>query len=610
VPTNYGTTFAVLPVVQKKGDKMKHFIQKAIATAAVISTLTTIAFAQNAPKETLTATLSRTSSSGKTANVRLSKNKFRTETYQANYTVSVPYQDTETYNVAVPYQVQVPYTDYETDYRQEQQCHDVTKYRNENRCEDVTNYRDEYRCEDRTKYREECHDEQKCYIIPGSGGDGEQCRDVQECGTNAQGQQICKTRKVCETAAAGEPQQRCENKRSCENVPYNDRQCSNVRVSYTDRQCRDISVPYSDRQCEIVNVPHQREVTKYRTETRTRTEQRTRTVTKNKTETRCCETKTREVFDQQLQFQVQISFPQNALLSANETESFEITLASFQPGSVAVVLKNTIYSYEILSQSAAGEIITVNMGLKPKYGLSNAGESSIKSLKISYSAQLQKFVVVVDDSISDAVFANRLQTTSSIEIRDLTTDQLIETQPVGILVNGKKGIAVLTNLPMDSKLKAILKVTRSGLLVQNGQIQFSKVITYEKKSVQSENITDLKNEALVKILSQNTNGTNASVSFVDSSDDFSDVATTYKLTLFEILSNDVKKDVGSATRSKEQIIANGNQLLLADILGSKAASILTSGKTFKLYAEINRISTSALLNQPIQFLNKTTVKIK
>jgi hypothetical protein len=589
---------------------MKQFIQKAILAAATISTLTTFAFAQNAPKETLTTTLSRTSSSGPTANVRLSKNKFRTETYQANYTVSVPYQETETYQVEVPYQVQVPYTDYETDYRQERQCHDVTNYRDEYRCEDVTNYRDEYRCEDRTSYRQECRNEQQCYIVPGSGGGGEQCHDVQECGTNAQGQQICKTRRVCETVAGGEPQRRCENKQICERVPYNDRQCSNVRVPYTDRQCRNIRVPYSDRQCEMVNVPYQRQVTRYRTETQTRTEDRTRTVTKYRNEDRCCETKTREVFDQQLQFQVQILFPQNAVLVANETETFDIALASVQPGSVAVTLKNTIYGYEVLSQSVSGEIITVNMGLKPKYDLSNAGESSIKSLKISYSAQLQKFVVVVDDSILDSSSANRLQTISSIEIRDLLTDQIIETQPVGVLVNGKKGIAVLANLPIDSKLKAILTVQRKGTLIQGGQIQFSKITTYEKKSVQAVNIADLKNESLVKILAQNTNGTNASVSFVDSSEDFSDVTTTYKLTLFELLANDVKKEVGSTSRSKEQIIANGNQLMLADILGTKAITILTSGRTFKLYAEINRVSTSPLLNQAIQFLNKTTVKIK
>jgi hypothetical protein len=300
-------------------------------TACLISVQS---FSQSVPNEKTVAEITRTATSGNFLTESLSKNIFKTETVKVpyteqvpyteeeTYTVEVPYTDTETYVENIPYQVEVPYTDYITEYRQEHRCQNVTRYRNE------------------------CRDEQRCYIVPGEPG---QCRMVEECGVNVHGERICKTRQVCDGGSG--PTQRCD----------------------THQVCRD--VPYTEQECRYENVPYQREVTRYRTETqyrqetrtrtvtRYRTETRTRTVTKYRDEQRCCRTETRQVFDRQLQFQVEVHFPADTDLSDDQVETLKIilTAASANSANIELELLDTQHDYVIARQSVSGATIRVEL---------------------------------------------------------------------------------------------------------------------------------------------------------------------------------------------------------------------------------------------------------
>jgi hypothetical protein len=360
----------------------------------------------------------------------------------------------------------------------------------------------------------------------------------------------------------------------------------------------------------MVNVPYQRPVTKYRTETRTRTEDRTRSVTKYRDEERCCEARTREVFDNQLEFQVEVSFPNTAILATNEIETLEVTLATLQPASVVISTKNTIYGYEILSQSNSGAVISVNLKLKPKYDLSNAGEKSITDLRITSSTQLNKFVVTVDDAITDSTVAQRLLTVASIEVRDLITDQFIEEQSVGVLVNGKKGIVIQTQLDTQTKLKAILKIKRTGTLVANGHIEFTKVATFEKRTVSTSDIQNLSDSKLLTLTAGNTSGLNATMTLIDQSEEFVDVTTKYNIYSIELLPEDQRKNIGVATITRDQLKAANNELSLKNILAAKAATYLVKGKALRFHIEVIRTGPKEIVKTPISLLVKASTKIQ
>lgn len=326
-------------------------------------------WAQSEPEEQLTASIRHDSSTGNMLTGSLSKNLTKTITVSEHYSVQVPYQATEEYTVDIPYQdtetytVDIPYTDTETytDY--------VTRYRSEYRCHDVTRTR--YECRNVTRYRQQCHNEVQCHTIPGSPT----CRDVTECGTNALGQPICKTRQVCE---GGSSQQRCENRNVCENVPYNDQECGNV--PYTEQQCANEQVAYQEP------VTRTRTVTKYRQETRTRTvtkyrqETRTRTVTRYRDEDRCCKNVQRVVFDRQLQFHVEVNFPSDSIVAPGQVETMDIVLVAADAKSARVELQNVVAKnrYYIAKQQTTGATIRVDLAIQPKDVLS-AGDLAVLS---------------------------------------------------------------------------------------------------------------------------------------------------------------------------------------------------------------------------------------
>ena len=434
------------------------------ALALCLTVLSVRAFAE--PADSQSFKLTRNAKSELTMIGTLSKNLYRAEEYQAEYTVQIPYEVEEEYTVEIPYIVNVPYTEYVTDYRSEYVCHDVTKYRSEYVCHDVTKYRNEYSCHDVTNYRQECHNEVQCYLVPGTPT----CHEVSECGTNVQGEPICKTRTVCED---GSSTQRCEDHQVCQSVPYTDQQCSNTEVPYTDRECSNEQVPYTDNECGYEQVPYQREVSGFRDETRYRTETRTHMVTKYREETRCCETKTRQVFDKQLQYQVSVHFPQNAVLGANDKEEMNINLDSATVSSAQVSLQSvdTIWGYSIKSQTVTGATIDVVLEAKAQFDASNAGEASIKNAVLNWAPTVNYFQF----SFIDSVKSSKVKTTFKVSLLDDKGKVLDEQKPVAD-ANGQ--VNFLFKKPHDKKagLKAVLQVTRTSNLLAGGTLNFQMEI--------------------------------------------------------------------------------------------------------------------------------------
>ncbi len=578
---------------------MNHLKSLTTAVLTAICLISAQTNAQSAPAEKAIAQIKRVANSPNPIVTDLSKNLFKDEQYQAPYTVQVPYQETETYTVEVPYQedesysvqvpyqedesyvenvpydVSVPYTDYETDYRSERQCNNVTRYRND------------------------CHNEQRCYLIPGSGSSRD-CRQVEECGTNVQGERICKTREVC-TGQDSSPQQRCDNQQVCENIPYTEQECSDVQVPYQ----REVTKYRNETRYRQETRTHS--VTKYRNETRTRTvtksrtENRTRQITKYRNEDKCCVTKTRQVFDRQLQYNVSVVFPQNAQLAGSESETLNIKLVSANANGaqVQVEVLNSVFGYKVLNQNVSGSTIQIELAISPKFDLTNAGGTTIQNLKIDYLAPSQKFQV----SFSDSFSSSRVQSSYAIVISDLLTGAAIENMAVVQIANGQLGGIVNAALDPQAKIKATLKVKRSGLLVAGSEINFETAVNFEKRAVLQIELTSLSDDKLVagKFVGK---GIDTAFLLTDKTPEFNDVTTTYEVlvTLKTIAGGEATLKTTTVTR--DVLKQQGMSFKIADLFTTPAFAQkgLQPGRefTFTLHARRKGTDASALAGKTVR----------
>ncbi len=578
---------------------MNHFstLIKAIFTLSCVISMQT--WAQSAPAEKATAQIKRIVTSANPVTVELSKNLFKTEEYQApymvkvpyqatetytvevpyqeeeTYTVQVPYQDTETYTENIPYEVSVPYTDYETVYRNERQCSNVIRY------------------------RQECHSEQKCYLVPGTGG-GRQCRQVEECGTNVHGERICKTREVCEGQDSA-PQQRCENQNVCQNVPYNDQECRDVSVPYRREVTRYRNETRYRQETRTRSVTRYRNETRSRTVTRSRTETRTREVTKYREEEKCCVTKTRQVFDRQLQYNVNVVFPQDTQLTGNETETLNVKLISADANTaqVQVEVVNSIFGYKVVNQTVSGASIQIELQMIPKYDLTNAGVSTIQNLKIDYLAAAKTFQV----SFADTLNSSRVQSNYAIVISDLASGVQIEELAVTTLANGQLGAVVKAALDSQAKIKATLKVTRSGILISGSQINFETSVNFEKRSLMKEDVAALSD---AKLVSGVFNGAGVETTFqlIDQTPEFTDVATSYEIFLTLKTTSGGDAPLKTTVISREALKQQGMSFRIADLFksASEAQKGMQSGRVIKFTIHAKRKGTagSALGGKTVQ----------
>ncbi|MCC2680170.1 MAG: hypothetical protein K0R29_2746, partial [Pseudobdellovibrio sp.] len=304
---------------------------------------------------------------------------------------------------------------------------------------------------DVTDYRQTCRNEVQCYLVPGD----RVCREVTECGTNVHGEPICKTRTVCED---GSSTQRCEDRQVCSSEPYTRQECGYDNVSYTDRECG------------YEQVPYQREVTGYRDETRYRYETRTRTVTRYREEIRCCETRTRQVFDKQLSFQVSVHFPQNAVLTAGEVEKLNIVLetATAKTATVSLQSVDTIWLYKIKSQTAVGAGINIELEATAQWDATTAGPVSIKNAVLNWAPTVKRFQFSFTDSVKNA----KITSTYKVAILDEKGKKLEEKSPVAD-ANGLVNFLFEKVKDKKAKIKAVLTVSRTGRPLVGSPLTFN-----------------------------------------------------------------------------------------------------------------------------------------
>lgn len=529
----------------------------------VILTLCLGVTALAAPQENIEAHLSRTATTDLQVRTELSLNIYRQEPYQAEYTVQVPYDVQETYYVDVPYQTtetyyenvpyteRVPYTDYE-DY-----------------------YDNEYVCRNVTRYREECHNERVC--APG----GRVCQPITECGTNARGEKVCKTRNEC----------RDDGPRECRDIP----KCSQV--------------PYQDRQCNYESVRKSRPVTRYRDEVRyrqelrTRTvtkyrqEARTRTVTKYRDENRCCVTKYRDIFDHQFTQPVAVIFPTEAALQGTETESLHLTLSGDQnTPQVRLSVNSNIFNYEVAEERFDGREKVFVLKLLPKWTLQNAGAITIKDLKLVFTngqAAVQ---------FGESVASPRLVTTYSVQIRDQQSQTLVgEAQ---VQNQEARGIQIpFANLSRENKYDVHLLVERQGSNVAGGSLSFELSTTYEKKELDAQEIQDLRKEGLVQLVGIEGTGENRGLLFKDLTPSVDEVHSTYKLVVWKKLSTGKIEWLGEKAFPREPLSRGGSDLAIS----FKAVGV-NPPQGQKLYFDlvVNRTSDVYLRNQKVQFIVSKT----
>nr|HRO68378.1 hypothetical protein [Pseudobdellovibrionaceae bacterium] len=180
---------------------------------------------------------------------------------------------------------------------------------------------------------------------------------------------------------------------------------------------------------------------RYRRVTRTRQEPRTRYVTRYRTETRCCVTKTRQVFDRNWEAKVTLRFPEQAILTSKEKEVFVIQLVGDENNpQVVVATTESVFAYEPVVRVVNANTFEVEMQWRPKYGADEIGQTSLQSLSVVSTKGRNEFVLQ-DEGARDRVLSRY-----HLQIRDGATQALVhETQWE---VEGVKPLQVV-KLPMD-----------------------------------------------------------------------------------------------------------------------------------------------------------------
>ncbi|MES2802011.1 MAG: hypothetical protein V4654_05925 [Bdellovibrionota bacterium] len=166
-----------------------------------------------------------------------------------------------------------------------------------------------------------------------------------------------------------------------------------------------------------------------------------------------------------------------------------------------------------------------------------------------YSPLLNQFVVSFVDSISHS----KVQTTSEIEVRDLATDALIEQGIATSLANSKTGLIVQAQIGAHSKIRAVVKTTRAGSVIADGQLAFTSTAVYDRRVLTSEDIQILSDSSKVELTSPNQQGVNAYIKLSDSTEQFSEVSTKYVLSLFEVKNGKLRAINTPQTVSRVQV---------------------------------------------------------
>ncbi|PIS10838.1 MAG: hypothetical protein COT73_07155 [Bdellovibrio sp. CG10_big_fil_rev_8_21_14_0_10_47_8] len=297
-----------------------------------------------------------------------------------------------------------------------------------------------------------CHQERVCRPVPGE----QRCEEAEECGTNARGERICKTRKVCHDGPSRED---CDYVQRCENTSR--QECSQEKhcVETTRQECGYENVCYS------VPVTRTRTVTRYRQEQRTRTVtkyyqvEKTREVTRYRDETRCCVTKYRDVFDHQDTLNVTIQFPQDAILYDGETEKMVISwIEKDNQIDVGLKMLTTFTSYKVVDRSVQGADAVLKLETVPVPALDPrlVGDQTVTGLRLK----------IMEDNTGVVVFKDvgqlaKISTVYELVVKD-NTGLVLTTQRVTANGIADQKITLNQKLSLERDHTLTLKVLRSG----------------------------------------------------------------------------------------------------------------------------------------------------
>jgi hypothetical protein len=548
---------------------------------ACVSLISMVAHAD--PNEVLQQTLTRTAQSGLTIQTTLAQNEYRDESYQDSYTVSVPYQDTETYYESVPYTVSEPYQDTETYYSNDYICHDYTDY------------------------EQQCHNEPYCTIVPGH----DVCQTERDCNMpapGALGSTVINFIKPGDPAPGGGG----GGGGGTRPPPYTPPTpvCHDRQVCHTEgggRECHDRSVcsnvPVTKQRCGYEQTAHTRQVTKYHDVTEYRQEQRTRQVTKYRDESRCCVTKTRQVFDHQWSLQVQVVFPQGTELTGAEKETFDIALAGTEAAPDATLQpRSTILGYRIADKKVSRGLVQFILAEVPRYKQADLSQSSVQKFAIAATKDGAAFSFV-----DNAQYA-RVSSTEQVVIQDADTHEVIAQSQVQAIAAKQVSGVLAGAFDYRKKYDAVLKIHREGRVIENGKVDF-EIHQALDMNIDSASLKDQSKVAEVNFAGLTDA---AALSFKDLTMAYFGVQTEYKITISHKGIWGGMKDMSVKTFTRDSLKANdkGAFVISAKDLGLSDDNIngwLTSGITIQVTMEVSRSlpdGTKAQFTKQAQFILK------
>ena len=266
-------------------------------------------------------------------------------------------------------------------------------------------------------------------------------------------------------------------------------------------------------------------MTKYRTETRYNEVTKTRTVTKYRTEDRCCKTETRTVFDKQLQFNVELRFPENSVLNEQEKDSIQVKLKQVNPVSLDIENLNSVHHYKIGNTKVTGSNVVIDLSLQPHLNLTNAGAQSIEFTKVD----VNKNTELLEISLKDLILNTKVNTSVQIDLIDQTNQSLIESL-TPTKANGLYKAQSTYKMQKNMKINVVIKVIRTGIVVENQSIQFDVIKKIDRTELTEEDIIKLKDKNLI-VLSSETLSDSVNITINDLTLASEHVQSNYTLTL-------------------------------------------------------------------------------
>ena len=254
----------------------------------------------------------------------------------------------------------------------------------------------------------------------------------------------------------------------------------------------------------------------------TRTEwvqvQKTRTVTKYTQETRCCRSEPYDAFSHYWNQPVEVRFPAEAALNDGEQEKITFKLGGTEGNpKVTVDSSASIFRYKITRAVVSSGVLVVDLNFAPHITVKEAGAAAIGDVSLDFQAQ------GVEVRIQDKISNIRVQNVYQISIFEKgATTAIGQTSAVtreGTLV--KAAIAGTFDAEKDYVVQ--IDVARAGIVLQ-GPVKFSV-----KKNVAAEklDINKLKNKELVGKFSLAGLKETTTLRFVDQAPSYKTVKTLY-----------------------------------------------------------------------------------